>query len=140
MFRIPLQDVRQRTAPVLLVDFRNFTCHAATSLRSENPDELLQCLHKPVRRLVENHRPRLTGQFFEACHTAFFHRQETFETEAVARISRTYKGRDKGSGSRQGFHFDTFLGTGPDKQETGIGNTGSPGIADKGDVLSGGVV
>ena len=49
----------QTASYALLMYFGNLTGYTGWAVGTEDFSELLQSFHKPVRRLVENHRPRL---------------------------------------------------------------------------------
>ena len=84
-----------------LVYLRDFPAAACLPLRSEHLRKLFQGLYHPVRRLVEDHRPRFLRQAFKMRPAPFLLRQEAFETEPVARQSARHKRRHEGRRTRQ---------------------------------------
>ena len=99
--------------------------------------KLLQSTHQPVWRLVKDHCPWLRSQFPETGLTPLLHREETFETESVARKA----GRDhcRNQCRRPGECTDFYpgFGAGPHKEETRIGNARRTGITDQSHVQTG---
>ena len=88
MLPVPSGDFSKGPPPMLLMDLGNLPRHRASTLRSEKLRELVQSLHKPVRRLVENHGPGLSGQLRQQSLPPLLHREKAFEAEAITRKSR----------------------------------------------------
>ena len=91
-------------------------------------------MEQAVRRFIENHSPRLGFQGFEKCLPSFFLREETLEAETVARETGTHQSGYEGRWAGKGLDLNPLLHTGTDQQETGVGYSGSAGIAYQGHI------
>ena len=134
MFPVPGGYLAEGAPAVLFVDFGDFPCDGAFPVRPEVFGELLERLHEPVWRFVEDHRPCLFREGFQQGLAPFFLGQEPFEAETVAGEAGTDDRRNAGGCSGKGLDFDPFFGAGPGEEESGVGDARCPGVANQRDV------
>ena len=122
---------------MFLVNLGDFARDTTGPFRTEKFRHLPESLYETVWRLVENHSSSFFGEGFEFGLTALFDRKETFEAETVARETGTHQSGYEGRWAGKGLDLNPLLHTGTDQQKTGVGYSGSAGIAYQGHIQTG---
>ena len=129
-------DFGQRAAHTFLMNLADFTADAHLTVFAVSLGKLLQRLHQPVGRLVENHGALLLGQTLNLCLTALLLGQKPLEGEAVAGQSAADQSRHESSSTGEALHLHPSPDGLADKKEAWVADAWRAGIADECHVLA----
>jgi len=116
-----LAEFGQGTTNGFFINLTDLARDRCRPLFAEYGDKLFECFKQAVGRLIKHQRTGFSGERFQSRLPSFLYRQETLETEPVARESRGNQCRNKGRGTRKALYSDAVFNRLAYQQKSRVG-------------------